>query len=476
MLSGLLAVVAVLTVQSRFNDPDMWWHMKMGQIIWTTHIIPTTDLFSWTTNHHAWIPHEWLSQVLIYGAYRAGGYSGLMVWLCFLTSALLIAGYRLCWLYSGNAKVAFLGALTIWLFATTGFSIRPQMIGYLLLVVELLLLHLGRTRSPRWFLGLIPLFAVWVNCHGSFFLGLIVEGIYLFSSFFSFRTGSLTSPYWDQKRRWILMLALALSIAALFLNPVGLRQILYPLDTLLHQPIGLSSVNEWQPLRLGDARGIALMGVAACVFLIVLVRKAELLWHELLMLALGTWLAVSHQRMLFIFGILAGPILARLLSSSWEGYDPERDHPLLNTAFIAASLLIVFLAFPGHKNLAEQVEEGNPVKAVEFIEANHLTGRMLNDYVYGGYLIWAAPKQPVFVDGRADVFEATGVLDEFGRWATLQSDPETLLDKYGVDFCLLTRQSPMAHVMPLLHDWKLIYSDNMSVIFRRAQQGALLNE
>jgi hypothetical protein len=468
MLCGLLAVLAVLTVQSRFDDPDMWWHMKMGEIIWTTNTIPTTDLLSYTTNHHSWVPHEWLSEVLIYGAYKVAGYSGLMAWFCFFTSALLIAGYCLCWLYSGNAKVSFLGALTIWLFATTGFSIRPQLIGYLLLVIELLLIHLGRTRSPRWFFGLPPLFALWINCHGSFFLGLILAGIYLFSSFFSFRMGSLVSPRWDSRHRKLLALAWILSITALFLNPVGLEQILYPLNTMLHQPVGLRSVQEWQPLQLSDARGIALLGVAGCIFLVVIVRQSELLWHELLMLALGIWLAASHQRMLFVFGILAGPILSRLLSSSWEDYNPKRDHPVINTALIAASLLIAFWAFPSRQNLIRQVEEQSPVKAVEFIQAHHLSGRMLNEYVYGGYLIWAAPNQPVFVDGRADVFEWTGVLEDFGKWATLQSDPHTLLDKYKIDFCLLTRSSPMAQVLPLLHDWKLVYSDNMSVIFVRA--------
>ena len=46
MVAGLLIVLAVLTVRARFDDPDMWWHLKMGEIIWTTHTIPTTDLFS----------------------------------------------------------------------------------------------------------------------------------------------------------------------------------------------------------------------------------------------------------------------------------------------------------------------------------------------------------------------------------------------------------------------------------------------
>ena len=135
-------MLAVLTVRSRFDDPDMWWHLKSGEIISTTHTIPTTDIFSYTTNHHASVPHEWLSQVFIYGAYKAGGYSGLMLWLCILTSCLLVAGYVLCSLYSGNAKVGFAGAMVLWLFSTAGLAVRPHMVGYLLLVAELMVIHL----------------------------------------------------------------------------------------------------------------------------------------------------------------------------------------------------------------------------------------------------------------------------------------------------------------------------------------------
>jgi hypothetical protein len=466
-LGALLVVLAVLTVRERFDDPDMWWHLKMGQIIWTTHSIPTTDLFSYTTNHHAWVPHEWLSQVLIYAAYRWGGYSGLMLWLCFFTAAVFIAGYALCSLYSGNAKVGFAGAMTIWLFSTVGLAIRPQMIGYLFLVFELLALHLGRTRNPRWFFSLPPLFAVWVNCHGSFFLGVIVAAIFLAGSFFNFRSGLLVSSPWLPRQRMMLGLALSLSVAGLWLNPVGTKQILYPLNTMLHQPLGVSQVQEWQPLQVSDPRGVAMLVVLLCIFLLLIVRRSELFWDELLLLSLGTWLAASHQRMVFVFGILAAPILSRLLSTSWDNYDGQTDRPLPNALLIAASLVVAFWGFPNRQSLSRQVELQSPVDAVAFINSRHLSGRMLNEYVYGGYLIWAAPEHPVFVDGRSDVFEFTGVLDDFGKWAMLQSDPNTLLEKYRVDFCLLAQQSPMVRVLPLLGKWKVIYSDNRSVIFMR---------
>jgi hypothetical protein len=265
----------------------------------------------------------------------------------------------------------------------------------------------------------------------------------------------------------MLAVALALSVFALLLNPVGINQILYPLNTLFHQTVGLSQVSEWQPLQLGDVRGLALLGVLGCIFLIVVVRKSELLWHELLLLALGTWLAASHRRLLFPFGILAAPILSRLLANSWDQYDAEQDRPLPNAVLIALSLLIAFWAFPSRQNLNAQVEEHSPVKAVEFIKTHNLSGPMVNEWVDGGYLIWAAPEHPVFIDGRADVFEWTGVLTEYGKWAMLQSPPADLLDKYNIGFCLLARESPMAFVLPLFPDWKSVYSDDNYVIFVR---------
>jgi hypothetical protein len=468
MLAGLLAMLAVLTVRERFDDPDMWWHLKTGEVIWTTHAIPTTDLFSYTTNHHAWIPHEWLSQVLIYGAFRLAGYSGLMLWLCFFTASLLIAGYHLCSLYSGNAKTALFGALTIWLFGTIGFSVRPQMVGYLLLIVELLLLHLGQTRDRRWFFGLPPLFAIWINCHGSFFFGIALAGVFLFSSFFNFQIGSLVATRWDSLSRRAMVLALILSVAALFINPVGIKFVLYPLNTMLDPAMKFSAITEWQPLQFGDGRSFAFLVVLGGIFLLVIVRRTELLWRELLVLAVGAWLAASHVRMLFVFGILAAPVLSRLISTSWDSYNPKRDHPWANAVFIATSLLIIFLAFPNRKNLEMQVEEHSPVKAVEFIKAHQLSGPMLNEWVFGGYLIWAAPEHPVFIDGRGDVFEWTGVVDDFGKWAQLQTDPNVLLDKYHISFCVLSRESPMIGVLRLLPGWKEVYSDNVSTIFIRS--------
>ena len=106
----------------------------------------------------------------------------------------------------------------------------------------------------------------------------------------------------------------------------------------------------------------------------------------------------SKLWLLFVFGIVVAPILARSLSTFWEGYDPRHDHPWANAMLIAVSLLTILFAFPDQPNLARQVDLRSPVKAVRFINTHHLSGRMLNEYVYGGYLIWALPESPVFLD------------------------------------------------------------------------------
>jgi hypothetical protein len=467
MLASLLAVLAVLTVRGRFSDPDMWWHLKTGEVIWTTHSIPTTDLFSYTTGHHAWVPHEWLSQLTIYGAYSAGGYTGLMLWLAATSALLLVLGYLLCSLYSGNAKVAFAGALLIWLFSTVGLAVRPQMIGYTLLTLELIFLHLGRTRNPRWFYLLPPLFALWVDCHGTFFFGLVLAATYLFSAWFRLEAGGLTAERWNPRTRRILTVTLAISAAAVFLNPDGYKTVFYPIQTMVSMPQAMQATSEWQPLLLHSVRGIALLATLAAIVLLVIAHRSVLLWHELLLLALTTWLTLGHSRLVFAFGIVAAPVLCRMLAHSWEGYDAAQDRILPNAVFMALAAAVVVAAFPSPQNLTLQVEKQNPVRALEFIRQQHLSGPMLNEFVYGGYLLWAAPEHPVFIDGRGDIYEWTGVFAEFGNWATLESDPRELLAKYKIAFCLLSKDAPMARVLPLLPGWKAVYHDDLAVVFTR---------
>src|SRR5690348_3820518 len=126
-MSCSLAVLAELSARGLLNDPDMWWHLKSGEAIWTKHAIPMVDLFSFTALHHPLVPQEWLSQLLMYAAYKLDGYAGLMLWICVLATALFVVGYALSSLYSGNSKIGLLGAIVLWFFSTACLTVRPQM-------------------------------------------------------------------------------------------------------------------------------------------------------------------------------------------------------------------------------------------------------------------------------------------------------------------------------------------------------------
>ena len=167
------------------------------------------------------------------------------------------------------------------------------------------------------------------------FSGLHWPESFLFSSLFNFQSGSLVATSWDwRSRRTLIVGAVSVGRGVVHKSCWHRSMILYPLKTMLDPAMGFSPVSEWQPLQFSDGRSFAFLGILGSIFLLVIVRRTELLWRELLLLAVGAWLAASHVRMLFVFGILAAPILSRLLSTSWDSYDAERDHPLPNAVFI----------------------------------------------------------------------------------------------------------------------------------------------
>ncbi len=471
VLGMFLVVLVMLKVRTNFNDPDMWFHLKIGEIIWKTHTIPRVDTFSFTVSGHERTPQEWLSEVTMYGAWKFGGYTGLMLWLCALASALILLAYLLSSLYSGNAKVAFLGGLIVFIFSSVGLGVRPHMIGYLLLVCELLVVHLGHTRDWKWFFALPLIFGFWVNFHSSFMFGLVVLAIFLFCSSLELSWGLLVSHRWNGRQRKALAIAFALSIAALFTNPIGWKQVTYPAAVMGSLPLSLHNVAEWLPPSFETFRGLAVLFVAGLILLIPLLRRAELQLDELLLVAIGFGFAVRHERMMFVFGILAAPTFCRLLAGAWHRYDASRDSVLVNSVALALLAPTIVLAFPNSRNLQQQAEEGNPVKAVHFLQHSGLSGRMLNEYAYGGYLIWAAPKRKVFIDGRGDVFEWAGVFADYSKLIMLE-DPQSVLRKYDIDYCLLARDQPVARALALLPGWQKIYSDKMSTIFARSGPAA----
>src|SRR6266403_1341910 len=76
-------------------DPDVWWHIKVGQDILRTHHFPTVDPYSFTAAGTPWIAYEWLGEIVLSLMYRLGGVVALLVMLIVLGSIIILS---LCWL------------------------------------------------------------------------------------------------------------------------------------------------------------------------------------------------------------------------------------------------------------------------------------------------------------------------------------------------------------------------------------------
>ncbi|HYY54265.1 MAG TPA: hypothetical protein VFA01_02695, partial [Candidatus Dormibacteraeota bacterium] len=90
---------------------------------------------------------------------------------------------------------------------------------------------------------------------------------------------------------------------------------------------------------------------------------------------------------------------------------------------------------------------------------------MLNEYDWGGYLIWNAPEHPVFIDGRTFVYVPV-VLDEYRRLVELRPDFRAVLEARRIQTVLLKPDRPL---VAYLRDagWMVLSQDARAVLLRR---------
>jgi hypothetical protein len=307
------------------------------------------------------------------------------------------------------------------------------------------------------------LFALWVNCHGSYALGLCILFAASLCAWIAFRwTGVRHGP--DIR---LLAGVLASCVGALLINPVGFRLVAYPLDPFLHEHTSMGFVAEWLPLTTQDVRGIGLFAVLAGMLVAGLVGRARATAFELMILIPVSFLAIQHERMAIVFGLVCAPIVCRMVAARRQPGKSRPDYLPANAFLMLLAAFCCYAAFPRAKKIEANITSHNPVGAVEFIRRSGLQGPMMNDYMWGGYLIWALPEHKVFVDGRGDVFDWAGVLAEYRDWATLNADPARLLDEHGIRFCVLPVSAPEANVVPHLAGWTKVYGDGVAAVFVR---------
>ena len=455
MLSALLAFLTFHTCSPRFDDPDLWWHLRTGDKILSEKSIPRIDSYSFTAAGNHWVAQEWLAETVLAITQQGGGSEALFTLFAVTASAIVILGYCLCSLWSGNPKTALLGGVIVLFFLTAGLTIRPALFGFLFIEFELLVLYDWLYSRGRHVWLLPVLMAVWVNTHASFFFGM---ALLFLAAIFQIKRGQIRQS----------ILICTLTLAAACINPQGPVMLLYPLEVMFRQPDNLGNIQEWAPLSLAEPRAWAWMAVL--LFLGTAQVRGWIRLHtvEWLLIGIGVAMSVQHVRMLPIFGMLSAPVVCRVIAGWWEQYAPEKDQPLMNALLIAAALWFCTLLQPTTGEIESAIAANEPVAAVSAIRRLGLTGPLLNDYIWGGYLIWALPEHKVFIDGRADLYAPLGIMREFGRWVMLEEDPALLLERRKIRTILVRQSAPVARVLRYMPGWTLAYEDEMAAVFQKS--------
>ena len=448
---------------SMLADPDTYWHLVVGRDILHNGSVPTVDSYSYTRAGAPWIAKEWLSQILFYAVWSRAGWFGV----CLLTATIAASAYAFlfAWLCRRVAPIVALTMTAVTVSLCSGSLLaRPQIFFYLLLIVCACgLVGAVETKKTPWWLPLLV--ALWANLHASFPIALVLAAVFGLEAVVSAAPNERapTAAKWG--------LVLLASLAAAGATPYGYGSLLASLKIIGSKEV--NSIDEWRPLRL-DLMSAYGVGFIALSLAIAAATRAG--WTRIATLALCAGLMARHVRFFPLFAIVAAAALATPVARKFPRFARQPSAPgpamrktaatALALACIAAALILTFGPQPvPAKRMA-------PAAALEAAHSFDLSGRVFNDYNFGGYLIFNGIK--TFIDGRTELYFG-GFLDKTWDAELAGSDAAflALLDEYRVTWALLTKTSLGADKLRRSAQWKEIFKDDVSVLFvRNAPQGS----
>ncbi len=272
---------------------------------------------------------------------------------------------------------------------------------------------------------------------------------------------------------------LLVCVAAIVLNPNGFRLYTYPFETLGSHAIQ-TFIQEWQPPDF-TSRAVQPFLVFLILSLVALViARPRVSLASLILYAAFTYASLRASRQISIWVLIAAPLLAASVAKILHlpaGQVVASSMPVRRNLLALNWLLLVLFLLAGAVRVvgvlqtqSEAELEYFPVQAVNVLMDKGWKGPILNQYNWGGYLIWRLyPRERVFIDGRSDVYSLIDdfIVREYLKAYTASADWREPLDRYGVQLVLVEPDAPLA--AQLAHDsaWKNVYADASAVIYKR---------
>jgi hypothetical protein len=451
---ALVLVFSVISLAAALSpmQSDTWWHLRAGADMLRTHRVLMTDTYSHTAYGMVWPNHEWLSQVILYIVYAAGGLP--LVSLFF--AALIVGAWALVWrLCDGPSRHRLLLVALVLIPASLHWSPRPHALSLLFLMAAVTLIVADR-------LSWLPLvFFVWANCHGGVVLGFVVT------------TAAMAAVLVDRPRDWHrVALVLGGCVLAATLTPLGLSfwtEIPRSLARIRQYPI-----DEWRSPSIVEIPLVTFWIAAALVPLGVaftwraLLMRAHRQTRILCACAVAVLpLAVSAIRNVGPFVMLAAPALAGLLElrRTTRSYaTPEHardDHPIVNMAGMAAAALFVAMTIASAYRQQIPHLRWTPLPKASLQALQRCPDNIYNRYDEGGYLLWFAANRRVFLDGRQDPYPPPLIDDQL----RIEHSGEftSTFDRYRIHCAYLPTSSPVAVRLASI-GWTTLYRDRQWVV------------
>lgn len=387
----LAAVLALPPLLLPLYNPDIFWHLSSARWILEHAAFPREDFLSFTKAGRPWVDFEWLSQLVFYGAHRAGGVGALWVLknlllvlsLFFTVKTLDLHGVR------GPLKAAAIAAWGALNMAHA--DIRPDLISKAIFSGLFYFLErerLGLGRFPGGWFGLPAVFALWANFHAAYPMGLALLFFY-----------ALGDAVERRRKAALARVGLtALCVLATAANPygVGAHEVLR--QHWAERELVKRFIQEWGPTTFTRAGHVPFWPMLAAV-LALLARGGAPAGAALGVLYFG-YSAVQHTRLGSYFAVLAIPVAAAQ-AARFLSLEKAR------LAFLGVVLLLggYYPWALGRLSLGKFFDGVFvPLGAAEFLDRERETVsrlRVYNSWEWGGYLGWRlAPWHKVFGDGR----------------------------------------------------------------------------
>jgi hypothetical protein len=460
IVHALWIATALRLLLPSFADPDLWGHLLFGSLL-LSGTLPAVNGFAYTAADHPWMNHEILAEVSMAAVYNLGGAPGLVTLKVAIGLATLLIVWRTARRRSDDAVASSIATAAGASIMAPGLMIRPQIFTLLFLaaVVAELAKHDYRPRGRVWLLPLLV--AIWVNTHGGVIAGVGLAG-----------AGVLTALAWRLRRRTVApgeilrsCVFLALLAGALLLNPYGVALVRFLfLDVTPHVPI-----TEWAPVTLTDLsfplfKVLLLVAAAQCL-------RGRTRPEETVVLALAAVAALTHQRHIPLFAIVATPLAATTiaeLAHACGTWVPA--HAVRRGLTAAAALQLALAGITGVQTGGRIVVDPwtYPVQALRFLAQNDIAGNVALPFRWGEYALWSLPPgSRVAVDGRFTTAYPDDLLAAAWRFMSGEPEWDTLLTDYPTDIVVADRRQAPAVLLRNHEDWEYVYSDPVSVVFIR---------